>query len=664
MAETSDNSMTATMPPEAPPPERATGASQQPPAPPPPRGPSGKLILVMLLVAGLMFWIGTRWGHRLGSGISGMFTAVSGDQVAASGADNAAVHYYTCGMHPWVILPKPGNCPICGMKLVPLDPAKFTGQVTINPVVAQDIGVRISPVVTGPVVRTIRTVGTVDYNETAVRDVNIKLSGWIEKLHVDYLGKEVKAGQPLFDLYSPELYSAQQEYLLAYRSAAQSAAPASQSADDVLAAARTRLEYFDITPAQIKALEQQGHPSKTMTIYSPDTGAVIAKKAFEGMHVQSGTQLYRIADLSKVWVMVTLYEYQLPYVQVGQKAVMSLSYIPGQTFEGRIIYIYPTLDPRTRQVKVRLEFDNPHGLLKPGMFAKIQLESTLANNRTLAPRSAVIDTGERKVAFVSLGNGRFEPRKVQTGALTGDGMIEILDGLKPGEQVVTSGEFLIDSEANIRDALAKMIRGTLAVDQKTAAAPAQHGELKGLPPAAQKSLSTILTDYLTIQDKLASDSVEGVGPAAKAIARQVDDLLKTPVPSDPQFWQKHEEVATIRGQALKLAQARSLDEARASFADLSIAVNKFVMAVGVPAGYGKKLERLHCPMFRQDQGGSIWLQPAGDVRNPYFGSMMLKCFDERYALPSSSEIRSGKAGSAATQHHTTDEPAAGTDAKE
>lgn len=634
-------------------PQPASRPSTPPPSEPPPKGPGGKTILAVLIAGGLMLAVGTRWGHQLAGRAGDMYAAIFGGGKSTASAAKTPVQYYTCGMHPWVVLPKPGDCPICGMKLVPLDPAKFTGEVTINPVVAQDIGVRVSPVTSGPVVQNIRTVGTIDYNETAVRDVNIKLSGWIEKIHADYMGQEVKKGEPLFDLYSPELYSAQLEYLLAYHSAATSSAAATQSNKDVLAAARTRLEYFDISPQQIHALEQQGQAAKAMTIYSPYDGAVIAKKAFEGMHVDPGTQLYRIADLSKVWVMVTLYEYQLPYVQVGQKAVMSLSYIPGQTFEGKVIYIYPTLDEKTRQVRVRLEFPNPTGLLKPGMFAQVQLQSTLANDRTLAPRSAVIDTGERKVAFVSLGDGRFEPRKVQTGALTEGGMIEVLDGLKPGEQVVTSGQFLIDSEANVREALAKMIKGNLATDQKTPAAPAKHGGMTVMPEAADKSLAAILTDYVTIQDKLASDSTDGIAKAAGSIARQVDDLLKINVPNDPHFWHKHEEVATIRGKALELAQAISLDQARLTFADLSVALDKYVHAVGVPAAYGKPLEQLHCPMFREGQGGSIWLQPAGDVRNPYFGSQMLGCFDQRHALPAAGEAQSSQPAAQAGQHSDT-----------
>jgi Cu(I)/Ag(I) efflux system membrane fusion protein len=642
-----------------------------PPRAAPPRGPSGKAILALLAGAGLVLWIGVTWSAPLKAGAGRIASVLGGAGAEAAPAQDspaATVRYYTCGMHPWVVLPKPGDCPICHMKLTPIDPAKFTGEITINPVVAQNIGVRVAPVTTGPLTRTIRTVGTVDYNETAVRDVNIKLAGWIEKLHVTYMGEAVTKGQPLLELYAPDLYSAQEEYLLALRDSAASAkvpatgpsAEASRTdvargARDLLSAARTRLEYYDITAGQIAALEQRGQATKTMTLYSPHTGVVIAKNAFEGMHVEPGTQLFRIADLSSVWVMVALYEYQLPYVQVGQEAAMSLSYIPGQQFQGKVIYIYPTLDEKTRQVQVRLEFPNPQGLLKPGMFAQIQLRSTLANDRTLAPRSAIIDTGERKVAFVSLGDGRFEPRNVLTGAQAGDGMIEVLDGLKPGEQVVTSGQFLIDSEANTRDALAKMIVGNLAADQKTPAAPATHPDLAVMPEVANKLLAAILTDYLTIQETLANDSIHGLGKVAGAIGQRVDDLLKITVPDDPHFWHKHEEVATVRGKALELAGATAIDQARLAFADLSVALGKFLGAVGVPASYGKPLEQLHCPMFREGQGGSIWLQPAGgEVRNPYFGQTMPHCFDARKAMPTAKTTVPGT-GAGGPQHPRPDD---------
>ena len=431
---------------------QAQTEKQPPPSPPPPKGPSLTVIFALLIVAVVMLGIGAKWGSTIQSGLSNLWTMVipsnTRDEAANEADDDSAgLQFYTCGMHPWVILPNPGSCPICPMDLTPIDPGKFSGEITIDPVIVQNIGVRIEAVKSGPLVRTIRTVGTVDYDETSVRDINMKVKGWIEKLYVDYLGVEIDEGQALFEYYSPDLYAAQDEFLLAYRNKSRIGAEfvpqAAQGAHDLLEAARTRLEYFDVSPQQIDELIAAGVPSKTMTMHSPHKGVVIAKHANEGMRVDLGMQVYRIADLSKLWVMVTLYEYQLPYVEVGQRAVMSLPYIPGQTFEGEVIYIYPYLDEKTRQVNVRLEFDNPNGVLKPGMYTNVELKNTLARDRTLAPRAAIIDTGERQVAFVSLGEGKFEPREVRTGVETDEGMIEILDGLRPGEMVVTSAHFLL-----------------------------------------------------------------------------------------------------------------------------------------------------------------------------------------------------------------------------
>jgi Cu(I)/Ag(I) efflux system membrane fusion protein len=560
-----------------------------------------------------------------------------GSEAAEGTTSEVKSQYYTCGMHPWVISPKPGNCPICGMKLVPIDPAKFTGEISINPIVVQNIGVRIAPVVTGPVTQIIRTVGAVDYNEALVRDINMKVAGWVDKLYVDYLGAPVEEGQTLFDLYSPSLYSAQEEYLQAYRNQGRVGAAfvpeAAKNAKDLLAAARTRLEYYDITAEQIDALQKRETPVKTLGIKSPYKGMVIMKNAYEGMKIDPGMAAYRIADLSHVWVMVTLYEYQLPMVYVGQRAVMTLPYIPGQKFEGKVVYIYPYLNEKLRQVNVRLDFENPHLLLKPGMFSTVELSSTLAQERTIAPRDAVIDTGQRHVAFVSLGQGRFEPRNVTVGVEVENGMVEILKGLKPGEMVVTNGEFLLDSESNMRESLAKMIAGSLASQQKTGSMVTAEGTLKMMPQPVADALAKMLDGYFAVGSKLADDTVEGITPDAAQIAQAAETLINTSIPENEDFWHKHTEIATIGGKAQELENETDLETARLKFADISIALGTLLDATGVPASYPHEVQQLHCPMYRQGQGGNIWLQRAGPVRNPFFGSVMLGCFDERRTLP-------------------------------
>jgi len=516
------------------------------------------------------------------------------------------------------------------MTLVPLDAGKFSGEVTIDPVVAQNIGVRVEPVGEGTESGSIRTVGNITYDETRLGDVNLKVSGWIEKLYVDFVGAPVKRGQPLFELYSPELYSAQEEYLLGYRASVRAKAgdsvAASGFAQQLLEPARTKLSFFDIGPKQIEALQARGAPVKTMTISAPQSGVIIEKNAFEGMKVMPGMTAYRIADLSRVWVMATLYEYQSQMIKLGQSAKMSLSYEPGEEYEGKVVYIYPFLDNKTRQVNVRLEFDNPGLKLKPGMYSTVVFDGIETEPRALVSRSAVIDTGERQVAFVALGRGRFEPRAVKMGAETKDGKVEIIEGLKAGEQVVVSGQFLIDSEARMREALARMMSGTAP---EVAPAPLPEGESSGikLPEAANKALSTALDAYLAIGGALASDSTTDTGVSATHLAEAMDALVAMSIPDQPHFWHQHSEANEVKEGARSLVKAPSVAEARVAFARLSQAFSKLLHATGIPASYQKKLQDAHCPMYPTDGEGAVWIQPAGEVKNPYFGQAMLSCAD-------------------------------------
>lgn len=627
-----------------------TTPESPPPSPKPPRGPALWIITTVLLVAVLAFAGGTFFGPAALEQAQDMITMATGRSDAHThgdhdNTDNKTNSFYTCGMHPWVVLPDPGLCPICRMDLTPLDPDKFTGKISIDPIMAQNIGVRIQPVISGPVVRTIRTVGTITYDETRMRDVSIKVPGWIESLFVDYEGIAVEAGQPLFEFYSPKLYSAQSEYLavLSMRDQGPAAVASGLDIERLIDAARVQLEFYGITTEQIARLERAGEPTKTMPILSPFSGIVIAKHANEGMRVEPGMRVFQIADLSKVWVQVSLYEYQLPFLQEGQLAEMTLPYIPGQRFNGRVAYIYPYLDETSRQVTVRLEFDNPSGLLKPGMFASVELKSTLARDRTQAPRSAIIDTGERQIAFVSLGEGKFEPRDVIMGVQTDNDMVEILQGLKPGEMVVTSGQFLLDSEARIREGLAKMVKGELAGEQSMTVAVADTSELTSLPEPMRTELAALLDSYLTISDTLASDSTDSITAPARRIASAVDAMLEVEIPDAPHFWHQHDEIAIVRSKALELASASTIEEARLAFADLSIALTTLTKATGVPVGFDSEIQELHCPMYLDGQGGSRWLQRAGAVRNPYFGSVMLECFDERSALPTTGQQESSDA---------------------
>lgn len=406
---------------------------------------------------------------------------------------------YTCGMHPQVIQNKPGNCPICGMKLtrirkqagpgagakerkvkyykstmlpgevrqtpgkdsmgmdmVPVyenEAADESSAITIDPVTIQNMSIRTSEVVRGPLRRTIRTVAIIDYNEPSLVDVTTKFKGWIEKLYVDATGQQVHRGEPLFEIYSPELYSAEVEYLIALNSPTNTL----REGAGLKFSSLTKLKYFDISDEQIAELEKTRQPRKTLRILSPSDGFVVEKMAVEGQMVEPGMKIYRLADLSLVWVYAQIYEQDLVYIKLGQEAVMKLSYLPGRQFRGRVTYIYPNVDEKTRTARVRMEFHNPGFFLKPGMFASVAITSELEPSVLLAPDSAILRSGEKNTVFVALEGGRFDPRTVTLGPQAENDQYQVISGLNEGEKVVTSGQFMLDSESQLREAIQKMI---------------------------------------------------------------------------------------------------------------------------------------------------------------------------------------------------------------
>ncbi|MCW9709196.1 efflux RND transporter periplasmic adaptor subunit [Aliifodinibius sp. 1BSP15-2V2] len=353
-----------------------------------------------------------------------------------------------------------------GMDLVPVyaDEANSSeGMVKINPVVVQNMNVRTATVQQKNLSTTVSAVGKVEYDEQKLYNVNPKVSGWVEQLYVDYTGKMVQRGQPLFSIYSPELVTTQREYLLALKTrdkvGSSSFEQIRAGGNSLLEATRKRLEYWDIPDSEIKELEQSGEVKKAVTLKSPATGVVLHKNAVEGEFIKSGTPAYKIADLSTVWVQTSVYDYEVPWIEEGQPAQMELSYQPGKTYQGTVAYVYPSLDQKTRTVQVRLEFPNPNLELKPGMFANVRIQSRPKNNVTVIPNEAIIRTGERNIVFVAKGEGAFEPREVTLGMEGGqrNNDIEILEGVKPGEKIVTSAQFLFDSESRLQEAIQKML---------------------------------------------------------------------------------------------------------------------------------------------------------------------------------------------------------------
>jgi Cu(I)/Ag(I) efflux system membrane fusion protein len=377
-------------------------------------------------------------------------------------------------MHPSVHAEKPGDCPICGMKLVPIEEASAgTGPaaapsgspgtdglaaVTIDARKASLLGLQTVAVVRAPFETSIRTSGRVAADETRVHHVHTRFDAYVEHVTADFTGKYVHKGEVLALLYSPELYATEQEYLLALKASrelgASGVASAAQGGRDLLSAARQRLLLWEITPADIERVEKNGEPIRALPVYAPISGYVTARTAFHGMKVTSSDTLFDILDLSHVWVLADVYEYELPRLSVGQKATVTLSYWPGRVWNGTVTYVYPSVDEKTRTVKVRVELDNPNGELKPEMFADVTIHGP--TRRVLqVPDGAVLESGTRNIAFVSQGEGTLVPREISVGD-HGDGVVEIRSGLKEGEVVVRGANFLVDSESRLKAAIAAM----------------------------------------------------------------------------------------------------------------------------------------------------------------------------------------------------------------
>jgi Cu(I)/Ag(I) efflux system membrane fusion protein len=330
--------------------------------------------------------------------------------------------------------------------------------IQLSPAQQQLIGVTYGTAERKPLTKVIRTVGRVEYDERKLAEVTLKIAGWIQDLYVDYTGKLVKKGQPLFTIYSPDLVTSQAEYLLALRtriSLKDSRVPgALESAESLLRVSRDRLRLWDLTERQIRELEEAGKPKLYQTIYSPIGGFVIEKTAFKGHRAEPGMTLYKIADLSTIWVHADIYEYELPFIREGQAALVTLAYYPGEQWQGTVDYIYPYLDTQTRTNKIRFVFPNPDVRLKPGMYANMELSVNLGE-QLVVPESAVLHSGTRKLVFVDRGQGRLVPREVTLGVQT-DEYVGIIDGLSAGERIVTSGNFLVDSESKLAAAESMM----------------------------------------------------------------------------------------------------------------------------------------------------------------------------------------------------------------
>jgi Cu(I)/Ag(I) efflux system membrane fusion protein/cobalt-zinc-cadmium efflux system membrane fusion protein len=462
-----------------------------------------------------------------------VYTAVHGSHSAEAHGDG---QLWTCGMHPQVIQDEPGTCPICGMALTPMDdptasqskekpeserkikhwvapmdptyisdqPGKSPmgmdlvpvyedkeeetsaeGVVHIDPAFVQNIGVQSVEVERRDIPFSIRTIGTVAYDDKKLAWVNTKYAGWVENVRVNYVGEAVSKGQELFEIYSPDLVTTQKEYLSALDYAeklSQSDLPGiKERALSLLNASRERLRYWDISDEQIRELEKSRLPTRTLTVFSPVSGMVLEKmdQALDGMYVKPGMNLYKIVDLSTVWVDAEIFENQVPWLKVGQYASLEFPYQPGRRYRGKIRYVYPFFNQKTRTMKVSIELPNPGLKLRAEMYANVTFNVPSAHDVLTVPEESVIHSGTRNVVVLDRGDGTFQVSPVTLG-VNGNGVWEIKDGIASGDRVVVSSQFLIDSESNLREAVRKMISRRKAgaaeteTEMETAQVPSAH----------------------------------------------------------------------------------------------------------------------------------------------------------------------------------------------
>jgi Cu(I)/Ag(I) efflux system membrane fusion protein len=579
--------------------------------------------------------------------------------------EEATGYYYTCPMHPDIRLPLPGDCPICGMSLVRKKLGEGEGEraeIRVTPTQVQLTGVTTSPIRVRKLYKEIDTYGKIDYDERRLAYVASWIDGRIDTLFVDFTGVEVQKGHPMVSIYSPQLISGQQEYLLAldaYESAKRSGSQqAILRAQGVLESARQRLLYWGVAPEQIEELKRTRKVKDHLTIPAPIGGTVIHKNAFEGMYVKEGDRLFQIADLSKLWMYADIYEDEIPFLYQERpgdywecpmhpdqrsdepggcpicempmvrtnpeiKIEITTRSFPGKVFLGTISFTDPFLNPKTRTMRVRVNIDNEDRLLRPEMYARARIYLEVGELLAV-PENAVIFSGKRAIVLVDEGEGRFRPQPVQLGRrwlvdkereereerelvfLTeAIRYHEVVRGLEEGDRVVTSGNFLIGSESQLQGALAKMVEQTEEAWSREDSIAAVMEKLGPTLGKVEPELDAILQDYFAIRRALASDELGDAAKRAGAIAsRAVNPGIKEPA----------------QGFA-RAAQAGDLAAAREAFKPLSESLVSYFQL------HAQEVDQLpvayYCPM-----ADARWLQEDTDMGNPYYGSAMLRCGEQ------------------------------------
>ena len=567
------------------------------------------LILVIIVIAVVSFF--------LLRSKSDQSVSQQGTSTAKADKTGKKIAYYQSPMDPTYISERPGKDTM-GMDMVPVYEGEepVEGGVRIDPATVQNIGVRSEMIAKRVLKREIRAVGRVTYDEKKVAYINTKVGGWIEKLYVDYEGQEVQKEDPLLEIYSPELVSTQQEYLLALeynqKMKESNIQEISSRSQTLVNSARRRLEYWDVPEKHIKELEQTRKVRKTLMIHSPATGVITHKSALEGQYTKPGENLYRIADLSTIWVYADIYEYELPWVKVGQQAEMSLSYLPGKRFSGTITYIYPYLERKTRTAKVRLEFNNFGGELKPDMYAEVKINTAPSLAVVSVPKEAIIHSGRRKVLIIDKGEGLFEPRDVLIGMQTKD-FYEVLHGAKEGELVVTSAQFLIDSESKLTEAINKILK-TKKAESQTMKMDMPEGMTMHVKESTQKVMEDIWGVYFQIRKQLSEDSLAGMNKGVLLINNRANAILKS---------KENQNMKLIAEKILRATgdlSKKDIVKVREAFLVLSDAMIQYMKDYAKKDSKEKGYQLFYCGMEKKS-----WVQKEEEVGNPYVSAKIACC---------------------------------------
>lgn len=545
----------------------------------------------------------------------------------------AAETVWTCSMHPQIRQPHPGDCPICGMDLIPLthDDSVDAGPNEPPQLRLSERSVALMNLQTIPVIRQaahaqLRLPGRIAVDETRLSVATAWFAGRVDRLFINHTGQRVEAGQPLMELYSPELFSTQQELIQATRA---HSAREDSNTRQTLERARERLRLLGLSPAHIEAIEANDRPSTHLTVTAPASGFVIERQISIGQYVERGTPLFTLADLSEVWVELEAYESELPFLRLGQAASIELTARPGETFQGTIAFIDPQVDPSTRTARVRINLNNDSFLLKPGMLATGSVMAPFEpdHNPLVIPVSAPLHTGKRALVYVQIPHSEgpiFEPREVVLGPRLGE-VYPVLEGLAEDERVVVNGQFKLDSELQIRGRPSMMAPATPEASGPSRSdprdPPAQASFAETVTAAFASELLPLVEGYLLLTNGLADDDLDHAQKGLRQQQQTLADIGEHRLSGDAHVsWMHHyNELESILND---MKASDSLEGLRSRLQELTLILERIYVNFG--SGILPPLNRAFCPMVDGDSIGT-WLQRGEEVRNPYWGEAMLGC---------------------------------------